>query len=275
MDKIDMLGCNHVQLPSLLDDLIFKEFKAEYEPCRKDMVVLHWDNQEIVRYLGTYFPRSFSEAYCIFCKYFDSCGSSYGGLSAVNIFDFGCGTGGELLGLLFAIIEKTHIRAVNIKALDGNQHALRILETIVDKFNTKFDGDVMCSVISIEIDDIYDMSLTSEHIRENNDIILVFKSICEMASGRQFEERNPYHHVLQIMLSKLTSNGIICLADVTSFNEEQEAWLPNLIDKACVEMNVDILMRNCGYNEVFYVSHSGRKCDKSKIAWRILSSNKL
>lgn len=271
---VNVLGLNHVQLPQCLDDLIFKDIHAKYEPCGKDMVVLNWDNQKIIRYLGTYFPRSFSEAFCIFSKYFDLEKPKYSETSTINVFDFGCGTGGELIGLLFAIAEKTNIQTVNIKALDGNQNALRQLEAIIDKLKTEFRMDVRYNVTPIKIDDVYDMSLTSELIREDNDIILIFKSICEMASVRQFEERNPYQHVLQILQSKLAPNGIICLADVTSFNAEQKEWLPMMIDKACINANANILMRNDGYNEVFYVSHSGKRCDKSKITWRILNNKK-
>ena len=55
-----------VTLPSWLDDYIYGEWGAIYEP-RPDEVVLNPEQPyDFVKlYLGTYFPRSYSEAYCI------------------------------------------------------------------------------------------------------------------------------------------------------------------------------------------------------------------
>ncbi len=268
--KVEKLGTNHIKLPQWLDDLIYNEYQANHQPCRKDLVVLNWNRSEIINYLGTYFPRSFAEAYCVFTKYFEVHKNAYENETELNIFDFGCGTGGELVGLLYAMVENTNISEINIKALDGNFYALRFLEGIIDRFKRYCHIVMNLNIMPLRIDDIYDMSIIEPYIPSNNHIVLIFKSICEMASLRQFEERNPYNHILGIMLNKLSQNGIICLADVSSFNEEQHEWLPNLIDKACDETNSIVCMRNENYNKVFYVSHTGKSCDTSKISWRIL-----
>jgi len=270
--KVEKLGHNHIKLPQWLDDLIYHEFKAIHQPCRKDMVVLNWDRVDVIKYLGTYFPRSFAESYCVFAKYFEAHKNVYENEATLNIFDFGCGTGGELLGLLWAIIDKTSTSIINIKALDGNLNALRILENIIERFRKDYHSGICFNVMPLKIDDIFDMSVIEPYIPTDNHIILIFKSICEMASLRQFEDRNPYEYILGIMLKKLSQNGIICLADVSSFNEEQHEWLPKLIDKACEKTSSRICMRNENYNEVFYVSHTGKSCDSSKITWRILKN---
>lgn len=118
--QVAKLGDNHIKLPQWLDDLIYKDIKANYQPCRSDMIVLNWDKAEIIKYLGTYFPRSFAESYCVFTKYFSEYKDVFVQETTLNIFDFGCGTGGELFGLLFAIIENLSIPTISIKALDGN-----------------------------------------------------------------------------------------------------------------------------------------------------------
>lgn len=273
LPKVETLGYNHIRLPEWLDVLIFKNIKASYQPCRTDMVVLNWDRTGIIKYLATYFPRSFSESYCIFSKYFELKKSLYNNVQTLNIFDFGCGTGGEILGLIWAIIEKNIAPIINIKALDGNFHALKILEEIMAQFKNKFFPGVSLQVMPIKIDDIYDMSLVSSIIPDNNDIILIFKSICEMASLRQFEERNPYEYILRLMLNKVKSSGIICLADISSFNKEQQEWLPKLIDMACQETNANVFMKNNNYNETYNVSHSQKIKDSGKLSWRIINSN--
>lgn len=273
--NVETLGHNHIKLPMWLDSLIYKETKATHRPCGKDMIVLNWDKARIINYLGTYFPRSFTESYCIFTKYFALKKDLYKETSTLNIFDFGCGTGGELLGLLWAIIENIEVANINIKALDGNFNGLRILEDIIARFKVEYHVGVNLHVMPLKIDDIYDMSLVSSRIPDDNDIILIFKSICEMASLRQFEERNPYEHVLRLMLEKINSTGVICLADVSSFNEEQQEWLPKLIDKACQEVKANVFMRNDNYNELYIVSHSRKMKDSSKLSWRLLTGNKI
>lgn len=273
--NVERLGHNHIKLPMWLDSLIYKETKATHQPCGKDMIVLNWDKARIINYLGTYFPRSFTESYCIFTKYFALKKDLYKETSTLNIFDFGCGTGGELLGLLWAIIENIEVANINIKALDGNFNGLRILEDIIARFKVEYHVGVNLHVMPLKIDDIYDMSLVSSRIPDDNDIILIFKSICEMASLRQFEERNPYEHVLRLMLEKINSTGVICLADVSSFNEEQQEWLPKLIDKACQEVKANVFMRNDSYNELYIVSHSRKMKDSSKLSWRLLTGNKI
>lgn len=273
--NVETLGHNHIKLPRWLDSLIYKETKATHQPCGKDMIVLNWDKARILNYLGTYFPRSFTESYCIFTKYFALKKDLYKETSTLNIFDFGCGTGGELLGLLWAIIENIEVANINIKALDGNFNGLRILEDIIARFKDEYHVGVNLHVMPLKIDDIYDMSLISSRIPDDNDIILIFKSICEIASLRQFEERNPYEHVLRLMLEKINSTGVICLADVSSFNEEQQEWLPKLIDKACQEVKANVFMRNDNYNELYIVSHSRKMKDSSKLSWRLLTGNKM
>lgn len=273
--NVETLGHNHIKFPMWLDNLIYKETKAPHQPCGKDMIVLNWDKARIINYLGTYFPRSFAESYCIFTKYFELKKELYKETSTLNIFDFGCGTGGELLGLLWAIMENIEVANINIKALDGNFNGLRILEDIITRFKDEHHVGVNLHVMPLKIDDIYDMSLVSSRIPDDNDIILIFKSICEMASLRQFEERNPYEHVLRLMLEKINSTGVICLADVSSFNEEQQEWLPKLIDKACQKVKANVFMRNDNYNELYIVSHSRKMKDSSKLSWRLLTGNKI
>ena len=235
------------------------------------MVVLHWNRAEMLKYLGTYFPRSFAESYCIFTKYFDEYKNVFVNIETLNIFDFGCGSGGELLGLLWAAIESFDFQIINIRALDGNFNALRLLESILERFKKDCHTGIRLNIMPLRIDDIYDMSVIGSHIPTDNHIILIFKSICEMATLRQFDEKNPYNHVLDIMSNKLSPNGIICLADVSSFNEGQHEWLPKLIDKACNDTGSKVCMRNDNYNEVFYVSHSCKLRDTSKLSWRILN----
>lgn len=260
----------HIILPKWLDDLIFVQLSANYGKKNKDLVVLDWSKDDILCYLGTYFPRSFAESYCIFSKYFKSNPLRYEANKTISIFDFGCGTGGELIGFLVALSENLpDVKSVKIRALDGNAHALRILEKVLDKTSNELNIKVQNHLIPIIIDDFYDMRVVTDIITQKYDFIITFKAICEFVAGQQFEEKNPYKHIINTFLPKLSSRGVICVADITSFSNVSNDWLPKMLDKATTACGVEVIARNEGFNECYKVSHSKKSNDKSKIAWRI------
>ena len=97
-------------------------------------VVLEWNKDEIKKYLGTYFPRSYAESFCIFSNFLSKESRVYKNCQELSIFDFGCGTGGELVGFIMAITKQLpNIKKIEIRALDGNSYALRLLECILEK----------------------------------------------------------------------------------------------------------------------------------------------
>lgn len=261
---------NHVVLPQYIDDFIHKELGAFYCKKNRDMVVLNWDKKDIQSYLGTYFPRSYAESYCIFSKFFSSYKENYSSHEEISMFDFGCGTGGQTLGLLTAIKEYLpNIRKIVVNALDGNMHALRMLENLADVFEKENNINVDLKPIPFVIEDFYDMSVVTETVNRQFDFIITFKAICEFVTMQQFETKNPYEHFVNEFCPKIKPNGILCIADVTTYNNVSQEWLPKMIDNAFTACRMELLMSNTGYNESFYVSHTNIHTDLSKIAWRI------
>ena len=125
-------------LPNWLDDLLFKNLKAKYCPSYVDMTNIDDDRDKTLNYLGTYFPRSYSEAYCIFDSFFINFGNSYASKEELSIFDFGSGTGGEIFGLLVVLNEQCpKLKKIRIVALDGNKEALLLYEEILDVFRSR------------------------------------------------------------------------------------------------------------------------------------------
>ena len=108
----------HAILPQWLDDLIYNELNGKYQPCNSDMTVIDWDKSDILNYLGTYFPRSYAESYCIFNNFFEKSPYFFSNKEELSIFDFGSGTGGEIIGLI-TIVEKyfSNIEKINVKLL--------------------------------------------------------------------------------------------------------------------------------------------------------------
>lgn len=260
-----------VTLPQWLDNLIFERLGAQYQCSNSDMTVIDWDKDNVLNYLGTYFPRSYAESYCIFCELFRQHPNVFTGRAEMSIFDFGCGTGGEIIGLLTAISEKIRsICKVNISALDGNFHSLRLFEKVLDTYKRLYGIEIELRLIPIKIEDFYDLSVLDTIIPCGLDIFLSFKAICEFVTKERFEQQNAYTHIIKTFLPKLDENGLMVLADLTSLNKVSQEWLPQMMDAGYSQTDCQLLMKNNGYNQTFTVTHKRRTNDISKIAWRIL-----
>ena len=123
-------------IPHWLDLALFNHLSAVYSPeYKKFEYNLNIDSEDIKVYLGTYFPRSYAEAFCIFDdilkshQYMEELKS----VPVINILDYGCGTGGELIGLVVALSK--HIstsKAISIFAIDGNNDAINALKNLIE-----------------------------------------------------------------------------------------------------------------------------------------------
>ncbi len=262
---------NCVSLPQWLDDYIFNQQNANYCPSNSDMTVIDWDKSNVLNYLGTYFPRSYAEAYCIFSEYFKQHLHEWQNRENISVFDFGCGTGGEIIGLLEAVGKcLPSIKHVEISALDGNYAALRIFEKIIKMYAAHINIDIRNRVIPITIDDFYDLSVLDTVLIDKFDIIMSFKAICEFVTKERFERQNAYEHIVKTFIPKLKDNGMMLLVDVTTYNNVSQEWLPLMMDKGLNRVACPVVMKNDGYNQLFAVSHSRHQRDVSKIAWRII-----
>lgn len=263
-----------ITLPQWLDTLLFNKLGAKYFCSNTDMTVIDWDKKDILNYLGTYFPRSYAESYCIFSHYLSS-DTTLCKQPAISLFDFGCGTGGEIIGFLTALNEQPNLQVseVRITALDGNHCALRLYEEVLDRLRHTRHFQVSNKVSPITIDDIYDLSIIDNIYKEEKyDVFLSFKAICEFVTKQQFEENNAYTTVLKTFLPKLTQGGISLLVDVTSYSSVAEEWLPMMLDAGIASANGKVIAKNEGYNQVFTISHSRQQNDISKIAYRIIKN---
>lgn len=258
-------------LPKWLDDLIFRDLHAVYSPSYGNMTNIDDDKEKTLNYLGTYFPRSYVESYCIFSEFFKKNPSCFTDKEVLSIFDFGSGTGGEIIGLLTAIGDfGPHLQCVNILALDGNQYALRCYERIIEKTKEHISFQVDSTSSPIVIDDFYDLSILDTIITSGFDMIISFKAICEFAAKQQFDEENPYEHIVKFFLPKLNDGGLILLEDITTKDNVSKQWLPQLMDNGLQTTNCSLLGKNEGYNQEFSITHSHRQNDTSKVAWRMI-----
>ena len=257
-------------LPQWLDRYIFDSLGAKFCKSNSDMIVIDWDKGEILNYLGTYFPRSYVESRSIVSSQLLA---TFSNKTSLSVLDFGCGTGGEIIGLLTNIEAfLPNVRIIHVIALDGNHHALRLFEKVLDEYRKNSRLEISHSIAPITIDDSLDLSVLDGIITESFDIFISFKAICEFVTKDQFEGNNPYKTIVETYFPRLNDNGLMILVDVTTYNNVSKEWLPTMMDRGITGSGRTIVSRNDGFNQSFYLTHQGTRgaIDISKVCWRII-----
>ena len=263
-----------IRLPLWLDNLIYEKLGAKYCRSNANMTVIDWDRNDVLNYLGTYFPRSYTESYCIFKEFFRTQTERYGNKKELSVFDFGSGTGGEIIGLLTAISECfPQIESIHVVAMDGNHHALRLFERVLEEYKKQTKLSIEGRIIPLTIDDFYDLNVMNNVVSGKFDIFMSFKAICEFVTKDRFEKRNAYAHIANTFLPRIIEDGIMVLTDVTTYNNVSQEWLPRMMDEGLAQANCRVVLSNAGYNQTFTVTHQKRLNDISKIAWRIIQKH--
>ncbi len=279
-----------VDLPNWLDRYLFFDLGAKYSPNHSRFEYnLNLNIDEIKVYLGTYFPRSFVEVKSIFEEF--SQNSNYlslvGERTSVSILDLGCGTGGDLFGLL-SFLEKYEpsLESVKLLAIDGNQMALRFFEKIMAEFkkHSRLKIDYRIGPVFIESEN--DLNLVSDVLLDKYDLILSCKAICEMLAKKRIENR-AYKQMASMLSSKLTDEGIMLIEDVTIKSPATGKFIPYMLNAELNEFvaeNDDFAtiyptackdkeskcINGCFFKKEIRVTHSAKNNDISKIIYRII-----
>ncbi len=282
----------NIILPQWLDKIIYETFEAVFEPRPHDVVYNPDQPYDFVKlYLGTYFPRSFAEACCIIERLLDN--TEYADvlseIEEINIFDFCCGTGGEIFGMIYTLQSRLpNLKRINIDAVDANPDSVRFLYHLIEEIKKEDEIAIeilinpQCLFIENEqsITDLINIFNRQYHF------ILSFKALNEFIQSNTFPEENVYRKITEYFLPLLSSNGIFILSDVTTKLNNSSLFYPEFMNKGLntfVRLNSDyksIIPHACYYEEnncngcymqeVFTVSHSRKKDDITKIAYRII-----
>jgi len=277
------------RLPAYIDEFIFNQLNAAYAPdFQRFEYNLDLTEEEIRKYLGTYFPRSYAESFCIFDNIFQNevYQRTIGNVKSLNVLSVGCGTGGDIIGLITAI-EKHFlgISEINIFAIDGSNEALSILEHIINRVQNQSSKKINLKTKQTVFSKISEFLFQNE-INQNFDFILSFKFVCEIISIGKGKFDNSYYDFVMKFLPLLSENGMCLLLDVTTkpkhttFNpilmnrqvnqaiRELQKY-SSLIPTPC-SVHSEFCFCDCFHQKTFTVTHSKYSNDKSRVTYRVL-----
>lgn len=288
-----MSKIKHRILPKWLDNIIYNKFEAIYDPHPQEVVYNPDQPYEFVKvYLGTYFPRSYSESYCILNnlldnkKYYDKIVS----LEEINILDFCCGTGGEIIGLIDILQERLpNLKRINIDAFDANPDAIRFLyhlmEAVDESSNIRVNININPQGLFVsseqELSDLVNLTNVQYHI------VVSFKALNEFVQHGTFANKNVYSLVSSYFLPLLSDVGAFILSDVTTKLNDSTTFYPQVLNAGINSIVnsgekefktlypypcyfYEMACNGCYMQDVFTVSHSRKKNDVSKVVYRII-----
>lgn len=275
-------------LPLWLDKYLFNELRAIYAPEHTRYEYnLDLNEDELKVYMGTYFPRSYAELFCIADNLLGN--KEYLNIlelkREVNILDFGCGTGGELIGLLM-VLEKYIKNSININiwAFDGNEKAMDCLQMILKLTKSRIKHTcnlhLRCKEIFNEMD-LKDIEFPAICF----DFIFCNKIACELLSHKVVKD-NCYATLAELLTPCLNEDGILLLLDVTTKDEHSDWFYPQLMNLELNEFTsyfpqyVTLLPVSCScfadcrelcyMQQTFIVYHSRKAKDESRVCYRII-----
>ncbi|MBQ0163774.1 MAG: NERD domain-containing protein [Bacteroidales bacterium] len=278
-------------LPHWLDKKIFNDHNAIYAPNHERYEYnLNLKDEELKVYLGTYFPRSYAEMFCIVDNLMQN--KAFADIiqseEQISILDCGCGTGGEILGLITALAKHLPQVNVNVTAIDGNEGALAILNELVES-NPSRNVHAQLTTLCQTFNSTEDMVKLANG-KENYHFVLCDKMVCELIS-KQVLSNDAYAIMAKMIASHLHKNGLLIMLDVTTKDEHTGLFYPQLMNNSINEYVrksrtiKTLLPLSCACNEgckdlcfmqqTFCVSHSHKNTDESRVCYRVLCRKPL
>lgn len=214
-------------LPHWLDKKIFNDHQAIYAPEHERYEYnLDLNEEELKVYLGTYFPRSYAEMFCIADNLLQNkCLKKTLEQDEISVLDYGCGTGGEILGLITAIGRHLPHTKISITAIDGNDGALAILKDLVE-CNPNKNIQVELTTFSQTLGSIEDVEKLAFG-KNDYHFILCDKMVCELIS-KEVLPINAYAIMAKKLTAFLHENGLLIMLDVTTKDEHSGYFYPQL-----------------------------------------------
>lgn len=286
LDSLEWMNTNTV-LPAWLDSVLFDLLNARYAPDWKRYEYnLNLNEEEIQIYLGTYFARSYAEAFCILDALLEN--KAYAEIlkekAELAILDVGTGTGGNLVGILTALSKHcSNLKKVTVHGFDGNTLALEAAKVIVSSFASRVSFTID---LALEECQITTLDRLPTPILDSYDFVTTFKMGGEIVSKVAGDTNEFYYHFLSTYANRLTNFGLLQLLDVT-IKPERTDYLPLLLNKQalrfvrehsdyCTLIPIPCFIyetqctESCFTQKEFSVTHRAAHRDRSRVVYRVL-----
>lgn len=278
-------------LPLWLDKFIFESIGARWDAdFHKFEHNLGSTLDDNLVYLGTYFPRSYAESFCIFDNLFTNRAieQRLNKVNSVNILSLGSGTGGDLVGLLTALRKYySQIKRFSVSVIDGNHHALDILSKILSKFGELQNVSINLKKTEMIISKFESFDPASLG-PQNYHFILTSKMLSEVESNHngQYEA---YYQFGKLFLPKLSATGLCLVLDVTTQTGAPGVYYPMrmstqlnrlikedtglglIVPLSCARFGQQCNETRCFQSKGFTVSHSRRQVDLSMVSYFVVA----
>ena len=211
-----------MKIPEYLDRYIFNELHAYYSPGQNVDINLLNTPEENLKYIGTYFPRSFVESHAVFSDLLhnEAYKNSMISKKSISILDFGSGTGGNLLGLLQSFNDEHFAdKEFVVYTVEGNENALAYQKKLVDLFLLKFNIKLRFVSFLQSFQNCmhaFDWLMNNLLLGIKFDIIMSFKCLGEFYNARYYQNIGAFAKLASVFTSMLKHDGIILFLDVTS-----------------------------------------------------------
>lgn len=282
-----------------LEKYIFEELHGVYSPSYLEAVDnLGNDEERNLRYLGTYFPRTFVEAYRIYENLFSKKAvyDKFAELKTINVLTIGSGTGGDLIGLVTLLNQIYQDKFICIHSYDGNVIALKYQEKILNDSYKYMDCHRNRVILYTKTCVFNERNSIKDCLKEENfdeffHIVQSFKFGNELFNSLVNE--NVFLDLMYIAADNLIQSGIFVMEDVTIRNidsrynpcemtNQVRKYYKHIIDsdliyvipKSCAKWNNFCRNKNC-FSQVIFNSENRYAKDISKVTFKVFIMNPL
>ena len=192
------------------------------------------DDKILRNYLGTYFPRSYGQVRSVYHEIFSNSrvAAKLNLGKKINVFSFGIGTGGDVVGLIYAISEAIpNVSEINVLGIDANQQALSYADKILRKTQELTNLKINCAFSSIEVSKKQPVNQITRFIKERMcffDFIQTHKACGELYTLGITQ--TPYYDFASASAHILKRNGLLLISDVTIPSARSNEWYPMMLN---------------------------------------------
>jgi len=240
---------------------------------------------DIRNYIGTYFPRSYSEVRSIYqeiCKN-QIASSKFCPDETARILSLGCGSGPDLLAAIDVIRENCpHVKKIEILAFEGNENAITYAKQILNKEQQLTKVRLEIAICQFKFDSIQSFSLLGDILLTKNlsfDLIQTSKFCGELLIQHI---QKPYYYFASTFSRFLKPNGLMLILDVTIKNENG-LFYPQILNGEISEFErlnpqfktILPVPCNCWAAQCTRHCFSGVRLGKGKFCFRLLGRTSM